>query len=125
MATSFIGSTPTDNVVNRKRPIARALVAVNLVLGGLVLIAWQTTMLLFLNPLSWASKHSFSTDHSLAAMLQYPMALFWIVPTIAVFLGWSAMRVHQYRLAVTIMMAPVLFTLLVFALYWWLPEAVR
>lgn len=125
MATSYIGTSPTSNIVNRKRPIARALVAVNLVLGALVLIAWQTTMLLFLNPLSWASKHSFPADQSITAMLQYPMALFWIIPSIAVFFGWSAMRVHKYRLAVTIMMAPVLFTLLVFILYWWLPEAVR
>ncbi|MEQ1648290.1 MAG: hypothetical protein ABL898_06865 [Hyphomicrobiaceae bacterium] len=125
MATAFISASAKTNIVNRKRPLARTLVVLNLVLCVLVLIAWQTTMMLFLNPLAWASNRSFPTDHSIIAMLQSPMALFWIAPTMAIGFGWAAMRVHKYPLAVTIMLAPVLFTVLVFGLYWWLPESVR
>ena len=68
---------------------------------------------------------AFVATIALIVLLQYPLALFWFGPAVAVGVGWVAMRAHKYKTAVTVMVAPVLAGLLIFALYWFLPTDVR
>ncbi|HRK19821.1 MAG TPA: hypothetical protein PK970_12745 [Hyphomicrobiaceae bacterium] len=109
----------------RHRPIFRSLLALNFAIGTLVLIAWQTAVLIVLDPLSWAASSSFPRERGWEALFEYPMALFWLVPSAAIVVGWMAVKSRQFTLAVGIMLAPVLIAMLTVGLYWFLPPEIR
>lgn len=114
-----------DKLKYRHRPIFRGLMFMNFAIGTLVLIAWQTAVLMILDPLSWAASSTFPRERSWEALFEYPMSLFWLVPTGAILCGWLALKSRNFTLAVGIMLAPVLIAMLTVGLYWLLPPTIR
>lgn len=108
----------------RKLPLIRGLMLVNLLLGGLVIVAWQMALLIILDPMSWATAQSFSQDKSWMNLFTYPLALFWITPTLAVLTSWAALKSRRYAVAAGVAFAPVVVALLTIAIYWIAPKLI-
>lgn len=109
----------------RRLPLVRGLVVLNVAIGLVVLAAWQAAVLVVLDPLSWAASSEITKDRSWTALLTYPMAMFWITPSVAVLIGWMAMKSRRFAFGAAVMLAPVLIAVLTLSLYWILPSDVR
>jgi hypothetical protein len=113
-----------ENWRYRNLPVVRALLATNLAFAIAILIAWQSALMVVLGPLGWAADHPFPSSITLENLFAYPLLLYWGGPAAAMATGWVLMQGKHYKAAFGVLALPVLVTVLLAAVYVFMPQAV-
>jgi uncharacterized membrane protein len=104
-------------------PVVRALLAANLAFALAILVAWQMALIVVLGPLGWAADQPITSSQTLDNLLTYPLVLYWAGPAIAMAAGWMLLQAKRYKAAFGVLVTPVLVTLLLAVVYFFMPQA--
>ena len=105
----------------RRAPLTRGLLWLNLMFALNMLLAWRVALLVFVGPLGWATDRRVEVTQDWSTLLDYPTILLWAPSCVAMGIGWMAAKFGNYKLAVGVMLVPVLFTIITLMLYCLLP----
>ena len=102
----------------RSLPFVRWLFAANVIFSGLVLGAWQFAVMILLEPLGWAADQAMPSEINLSRMFDYPLVVYWVMPSLAMMCAWLLLKSGNYRAAFGILALPLVVITLSLVMYW-------
>ena len=103
------------------RPAVRALLATNVLFAAAILVSWQWAIIFVLDPMTWAASQPVPHGHEWIHLLEYPLIVFWALPSLAVAVGWVLIQGRHYRAAFGLLSLPILISALTLVMYVTLP----
>jgi hypothetical protein len=122
MSISYTGA---DTPVVEKPKSTRMLFALMLVnsVFATTSVFWWTFMSLFVaEPIKWATWTGISSRPDL---FEYPFSLLWMIPGTAVCAAWLAHKAGKRRMALNLVIFPIVFLGLLFGWYYLAPQHLR
>ena len=100
--------SPMNELWRPRHPkLFRALVLANGGFAFMVVFVWALAAILIADPISWATWSSVDRNRELS-LLTYPTSILWMLPTLALAAGWIARKGRRERLALGVMLMPVM-----------------
>jgi hypothetical protein len=82
----------------------------------LIVFVWAVAQLVIADPIAWATLAPIDRQNYLS-LFTYPINLLWMLPVVAVCVGWSARKSRKERTAIGILLMPILFFSLMIGTY--------
>jgi hypothetical protein len=109
--------SPMNELWRPRHPkLFRALVLANGGFAFLVVFVWALASIVIAEPISWATWSPVDRNGELS-LVTYPTNLLWMFPGAAIGAGWVARKSRRERLALGLMIMPVVFFALTVASY--------
>jgi hypothetical protein len=108
---------PMNELWRPRHPrLFRALVLANGSFAFLVVFVWALAAIVIADPISWATWAPVERTSQLS-LINYPTNLLWMLPALALGAGWAARKGRHERLALGVMLMPVMFFALMIGSY--------
>jgi hypothetical protein len=101
--------SPMNELWRPRHPrLFQALALANGVFAFFVVFAWALAAIVIADPISWATWASVERSTQLS-LITYPTTLLWMMPAAALGAGWAARKGRHERLALGVLLLPVMF----------------
>jgi hypothetical protein len=94
----------------------RVLTATNAGFAFAIVFIWTIASKIVSEPMAWATWHVIQRENA-KSLLNYPLNMLWMLPIAAILAAWIAQRAHKERLAIGLLVLPMLLFSLTIATY--------
>jgi hypothetical protein len=100
----------------KHRRLFRGLVVANGGFAFAIIFAWAVASILVAEPMAWATWHVIQRENA-KSLLHYPLNILWMLPTFAIAIAWVTRNARKERLALGLLVLPILLFGLTIVMY--------